>query len=43
LIPSETNSDLQDNDDLVKGYTKDDEGLINNYAVKPAGYPSPRQ
>ena len=48
LIPSEINSDPQDNnDELVKGYTEDDEGLINNYAVEPAAYaasyPTPRQ
>jgi hypothetical protein len=40
LIPSGINSDLQDNDELVKGYTEDDEGLINNYAVEPAAYPA---
>ncbi|TVQ46102.1 MAG: ssl1498 family light-harvesting-like protein [Gloeocapsa sp. DLM2.Bin57] len=47
LIPSGINSDLEDNDELVKGYTEDDEGLINNYAVEPAAYaasyPNPRQ
>jgi hypothetical protein len=47
LIPSEIKSDLQNNDDLVAGYTKDDEGIINNYALEPAmsatTYPTPKQ
>ncbi len=47
LIPSEIKSDLQRHDNLVAGYTKDDEGIINNYATEPnmylADYPSPEQ
>ncbi len=47
LIPSEIKSDLQSHDNLVAGYTKDDEGIINNYATEPnmylADYPSPEQ
>ena len=36
LIPSEIKSDLQSRDNLVAGYTKDDEGIINNFAQEPA-------
>lgn len=47
LIPSEIKSDLQSKDNLVAGYTKDDEGIINNYAVEPdmstATYPTRKQ
>jgi hypothetical protein len=47
LIPSEVKSDLENNDHLVSGYTQDDEGIINNYAVEPAmskaTYPSSKQ
>jgi hypothetical protein len=47
LIPSEIKSDLQSSDNLVAGYTKDDEGIINNYALEPdisaATYPTPKQ
>jgi hypothetical protein len=47
LIPSEIKSDLEKNDNLVDGYTKDDEGIINNYAIEPdmsaATYPTPKQ
>jgi hypothetical protein len=47
LIPSEIKSDLQKNDDLIAGYTEDDEGIINNYALEPsmsaATYPTPKQ
>lgn len=47
LIPSEIQSELHNNVDLVAGYTRDDEGLINNYALEPktysATYPTPKQ
>lgn len=47
LIPSEIPSDLQQNDHLVAGYTADDEGIINNYALEPpisaASYPTSKQ
>jgi hypothetical protein len=36
LIPSEIKPDLQSKDDLAAGYTKDDEGIINNFAQEPA-------
>jgi hypothetical protein len=35
LIPAEIKSNLESNDNLVTGYTKDDEGIINNYAIEP--------
>ena len=35
LIPSEIKSDLQSNDELVASHTKDDEGVINNFAQEP--------
>ncbi|MGB3511518.1 MAG: hypothetical protein WBA93_20225 [Microcoleaceae cyanobacterium] len=31
LIPSGITSDFQRNDNLVVGYTRDDEGVINNF------------
>jgi hypothetical protein len=47
LIPSEIPSDLHQNDRLVAGYTADDEGIINSYALEPAistaEYPTPKQ
>jgi hypothetical protein len=53
LIPAEiqTNTSLDNtqlpNTPLSKGYTIDDEGIINNYATEPdmslADYPSPEQ
>ena len=47
LIPSEIKSELQTNDNFVAGYTRDDEGIINNYALEPAmsaaTYPTPKQ
>jgi hypothetical protein len=47
LIPSEIKPELQNNDDLVPGYTKDDEGIINNFAREPAisiaNYPTRQQ
>jgi len=47
LIPSEAPVELPRQDNLVAGYTKDDEGIINNYALEPAmteaTYPSPKQ
>jgi hypothetical protein len=47
LIPSEIKSDFQSNENLVAGYTKDDEGIINSYALEPAmsaaTYPTPKQ
>jgi hypothetical protein len=36
LIPSEAPTELSSQDNLTAGYTKDDEGLINNYALEPA-------
>ncbi len=36
LIPAEIKSNLQSHDYLVSGYTRDDEGIINNYAREPA-------
>ena len=36
LIPSEIKSDPQSHDNLVAGYTRDDEGITNNYALEPA-------
>lgn len=36
LIPSEIKSEFQGNENLTAGYTKDDEGIINNYAQEPA-------
>jgi hypothetical protein len=47
LIPSEIKSDVQSDENVVAGYTKDDEGIINNYALEPAmsaaTYPTPKQ
>ena len=47
LIPAEIKSDLQSSDNLVAGSTKDNEGIINNYALEPdmsaATYPTPKQ
>jgi hypothetical protein len=47
LIPSEAPAELSSQDNLTAGYTKDDEGLINNYALEPAmtkaKYPTPKQ
>jgi hypothetical protein len=47
LIPSEVPVELPNQDNLVAGYTKDDEGIINNYAVEPAmtaaTYPTSKQ
>lgn len=47
LIPSEIKPDLQSKDHLASGYTKDDEGIINNFAQEPAiskaTYPSRQQ
>lgn len=47
LIPSEVNFEHQGEDSLVGGYTKDDEGIINNYALEPgiylAKYPNQKQ
>jgi hypothetical protein len=47
LIPSEVKSKLQSKENLVAGYTKDDEGIINNYGLEPdmfaASYPTPKQ
>jgi hypothetical protein len=53
LIPSEiqANTSFDDrrlfNTPLSRGYTVDDEGIINNYATQPdmylANYPSPKQ
>jgi hypothetical protein len=40
LVPSEIKFDLQSKGNLVAGYTKDDEGIINNYAVEPDIYPA---
>jgi len=41
LIPSEIKSDLQSNNNLLlTGYRKDDEGIINNYSVEPDMYPA---
>lgn len=40
LIPSEIKSNSQSNNNLVTGYTKDDEGIINNYGVEPDMYPA---
>lgn len=36
LIPSEIKPDLQSKEHLAAGYTKDDEGIINNFAQEPA-------
>ncbi|ACK74130.1 conserved hypothetical protein (plasmid) [Gloeothece citriformis PCC 7424] len=47
LIPSEISLDFQSDNTLILGYTRDDEGIINNYAVEPgmsvATYPTPKQ
>jgi hypothetical protein len=53
LIPAEIQADTSfDNSQLVniplsRGYSVDDEGIINNYATEPdmslADYPSPKQ
>ena len=47
LIPAEIKPELQNNDNLVAGYTKDDEGIINNFAQEPvvslASYPTRQQ
>lgn len=47
LIPSEAPAEFSSQDNLTAGYTKDDEGLINNYALEPAmtaaKYPTPKQ
>lgn len=50
LIPSEISSEPQRDGNakiLVSGYTMDDEGIINNYALEPeitaTTYPSPKQ
>ncbi len=47
LIPSEAPVELPHQDNLAAGYTKDDEGIINNYALEPemtaATYPTPKQ
>ncbi|MBR8826594.1 MAG: ssl1498 family light-harvesting-like protein [Gomphosphaeria aponina SAG 52.96 = DSM 107014] len=47
LVPAEITSDLQSDEILVAGYTQDDEGIIDNYAVEPpmstATYPTPKQ
>ncbi len=53
LIPAEVQANLRDDEaELIDvpfavGYTIDDEGLINNFAIEPAiypsDYPSPRQ
>lgn len=49
LIPAEVqaNTGFDDNISLSRGYTVDDEGIVNNYATEPdtslAGYPSPEQ
>lgn len=47
LIPASVPSEPEDNNPLVSGYTIDDEGILNNYAVEPATYeakyPTPKQ
>lgn len=47
LIPSEINPNLPSEKIMVLGYTMDDEGIINNYALEPeiseATYPTPQQ
>lgn len=47
LVPAEITSENQLNDKIVAGYTADDEGIINNYAVEPpmfaATYPNRKQ
>ncbi|HEY9674693.1 MAG TPA: ssl1498 family light-harvesting-like protein [Waterburya sp.] len=53
LIPAEVQANTRNdenkllNEPLVAGYTVDDEGITNNYAIEPvmysAEYPSPKQ
>lgn len=53
LIPAEVQANIRHHEvqsiaiPLVNGYTIDDEGLINNFALEPdiylAAYPSPQQ
>lgn len=47
LIPSGIKSDFQTNDNLVAGYTIDDEGIINSVSLEPAmskaTYPTPNE
>ncbi len=49
LIPAEIQADTNkySNESLENGYTIDDEGIVNNYAIEPdtslASYPSPEQ
>lgn len=49
LIPAEVkvNTGFDSKTPISKGYTVDDEGIINNYATEPdtslANYPSPEQ
>lgn len=53
LIPAEVQAKMRRNDrqlqdaSLVDGYTVDDEGLLNSYAIEPATYfaeyPTPKQ
>jgi hypothetical protein len=50
LIPAEVQVRMRRNDrqaPLVSGYTVDDEGLLNSYAIEPATYfaeyPTPKQ
>ena len=47
LIPSEIKSEFQSAENLDSGYRKDDEGIINNYAIEPAmsvaTYPTPKE
>ena len=40
LIPAGIKSDLESNDNIVAGYTKDDEGIIDNFSVEPTIYPA---
>jgi hypothetical protein len=47
LIPAEIKSGIPSDDNFVAGYTRDDEGMINNYALEPdmsaTPYPSSQQ
>ncbi len=47
LIPSEISSPAESEPPLASGYTIDDEGILNTYAVEPkmsaASYPSRKQ
>lgn len=47
LIPSGITSDFQAKENLVVGYTRDDEGIINSVSIEPdmylATYPIPKE